>query len=60
MKLNRKLEIAEQAIRSISTHDDEDAAVRDAALKRLEEFIEAERQAAAQRVQAKIAAQVGG
>ena len=59
MKIQRKLEIAEQAIRSITTHDDEDAAVRDAALKRLEAFIESERQAAAERVQKKIDEQVG-
>ena len=35
MKLNRKLEIVEQAVKSISTHTDEDAAVRAAALDRV-------------------------
>lgn len=35
MKLNRKLEIVEQAIKSISTHTDDDAAVRSAALDRV-------------------------
>ncbi|HCZ47426.1 MAG TPA: hypothetical protein DCZ11_00285 [Gammaproteobacteria bacterium] len=59
MKLNRKIELAEQAIKSISRHDDADLAVRDAALRRLEEFIGAERAAAAERVHAEIQKQVG-
>jgi hypothetical protein len=35
MKLNRKLEIVAQAVSSITTHSDEDAAVRAAALDRV-------------------------
>jgi hypothetical protein len=54
MKLNRKIEIAQQAIASISTHDDEDAAVRLAALARVESFIASEKA----RIQADIDAQI--
>lgn len=60
MKLNRKLEIAEQAIRSISQHDDADLAMRQAALERLQGFIVTELEAAQERVQKKIAEQVVG
>lgn len=54
MKLNRKIEIAEQAIRSISQHDDEDLAMREAALARLSKTIDAERVAANKRLQDRI------
>ena len=45
MKLNRKLEIVWQAVKSISTHTDEDAAVRAAALDRVAEIVAAEKAA---------------
>lgn len=59
MDITRKLEIAEQSIRSISQHDDADSGLRDAALKRLEAFVEAERAGMLARVQERIDAQVG-
>lgn len=58
MDIRRKIEIAQQAIRSISTHDDVDLAVREAALDKLNEFASAERVAAQERVQAAIDAQL--
>lgn len=60
MKIARKIEIAEQAVRSISMHDDEDAQLRLAALDRLEATIKAEREAIAKRLQAKIDAATKG
>lgn len=42
MDIQRKVEIAEQAIRSITTHDDEDSVVRLSAIKHLTKFIEKE------------------
>lgn len=59
MHLTRKIEIAEQSVRSISTHDDLDAAVRHAALQRLAQFIDAERKAIDERIAAKVAEHVG-
>lgn len=59
MNIQRKLELAEQSIASISRHDDADTVLRDAALKRLEAFIGAERAAMAKRVEVHVAAQVG-
>lgn len=59
MKIAEKLPYAEQHIRSISRHDDQDAAVRIAALDRLQRFIDAEKAEIELRVQAKIDAQVG-
>lgn len=59
MKIAEKLPYAEQHIRSIARHDDQDAAVRLAALDRLVKFIEAEKAAIDERVKAKISAQVG-
>ncbi len=53
MDLRRKIELAEQAIRSISTHDDVDLAVRTAALNRLILTIKDERAQAADRVKAR-------
>lgn len=60
MKINRKIEIAEQAIRSISHHDDEDLAMREAALARLSKTIDAERVAANKRLQERIEEQMYG
>ena len=59
MDIKRKLEVAQQAIQSISTHDDEDLAVRNAALDRIVALVEAEKAAAAQRVAERIAAHMG-
>ncbi len=55
MNITRKIEIAEQAVRSISQHDDADTTLRDAALKRLEGFIETERASMAKRIEEQIA-----
>lgn len=55
MNLARKLEIAAMSVTSISRHDDEDAAVRHAALTKLEELIKAEREAMDARIAAHIA-----
>lgn len=55
MDLSRKVEIANQAVDSISRHDDEDAAVRLAMLDQVAEHIEAERAAIAQRVADRVA-----
>ena len=54
MKLGHKAEIAEQAIRSISMHDDADFLLRDAALARLEAFIVNEREEAKLRLASKL------
>jgi hypothetical protein len=59
MDLKRKIDLAEKHIRFISTADDTDSAVREAALTHLEQTIAAERQAMGERLQAKIAAQMG-
>lgn len=56
MNLQRKLQIVEQSVRSISTHEDADAAVRHAALDAIEEVVKAERDAINKRVQASVAA----
>lgn len=45
MDIPRKIEIADQAVRSISHHRDEDAAVRKAALDAVAALIERERAA---------------
>lgn len=55
MDLNRKLEVVSMAVTSISRHDDEDAAVRHAALNRVEALIKAEREAMGARVVERIA-----
>lgn len=60
MKVDRKLELAEKAIASISRHDDEDTMLRAAALDRLIAFIESERVAMRERVGERITGQVGG
>lgn len=56
MDLGRKVEIVEQSIRSLTTHDDVDAAVRHAALDRIEAAIKVEREAIDARVKAHIGA----
>lgn len=58
MNINRKIELAEQALRSLTTHDDVDVAVRHAALDRINAFIQTEREGMNARVQAKIDAAV--
>ena len=60
MNIKRKVEIAEQSLRSISQHDDEDMAVRVAALDRVAAFVGSEKAAMQARVDAKIAASIGG
>lgn len=54
MKLNRKLEIVEQAVKSISSHTDEDAAVRAAALDRVSALVQTEKAALDAEVKASI------
>lgn len=54
MKLNRKLEIVSQAVKSISTHGDEDAAIRVAALDRVAAMVATEKEAVQAEVQAGI------
>jgi hypothetical protein len=44
MDLRRKLEIVDQAIKSISTHSDVDSAVVAAALDRIDTIVQAERE----------------
>lgn len=59
MNIKRKIEMAEQAIRSISQHDDADLTIRDAALAKLGATIAAERTAAQARVQERVAEALG-
>jgi hypothetical protein len=59
MDIKRKVELAVRSIEMISQHDDADYAVRDAALKKLEGVIAAERQGALARVQDAIAKELG-
>lgn len=59
MDLKRKLELTESAITSISRHDDEDAAVRHAALDRVVQMIERERAGIDQRVKERTASMLG-
>lgn len=59
MNFQRKIELAQQSIRMISQADDVDAEVRSAALDRMDAFVIAERKAIAERVAAKIEAQIG-
>lgn len=56
MDLKRKLEIVTTAVQSISQHSDEDAAVVQAALAKVEQMVAGERQLLEQRVAADIAA----
>jgi oligoendopeptidase F len=59
MDLKRKIELAEQHIRFISTADDTDSHVRAAALDKLAATIQAERDGIAARLEAKVAAELG-
>jgi hypothetical protein len=59
MKPDRKLEIVDQAIQSLATHDDEDAAVITASLDRVIALCEREKGALAARVAARIEALIG-
>jgi hypothetical protein len=58
MKLNRKIEIAQQAIASISTHEDDDAAVRVAALDRVIAYADQAKSSIAAGIEADIAAKL--
>lgn len=60
MDIKRKLELLKNNVVSISTHDDEDAAVRLAALDQVDAMVKAEREAIEARVQARIADSFGG
>lgn len=60
MKPDRKLEIVAQAIHSLSTHDDEDAAVIEACLDQVIALCEREKGALSARVAARIGALLGG
>lgn len=60
MKPDRKLEIVAQAIQSLATHDDEDAAVIEACLDQVIVLCEREKGALAARVAARIGALLGG
>lgn len=60
MKLNEKLRIVEQAIDSISSHTDEDAAVRQAALDRIAAIVSEKKLAVDGEVKASIAAALLG
>lgn len=59
MKPDRKLEIVDQAIQSLATHDDEDAAVIEACLDQVIAMCEREKGALAARVAARIEALIG-
>lgn len=59
MDITRKVEIIKAGVESLARHDDMDAAVREAALDRVVAIVELERQAARDRVQAKIEAALG-
>ncbi len=58
MDINRKLQIVESAIKSVTLHDDLDAAVRLHALDKMAAMLEAERHAIEERVQAAIDAEM--
>lgn len=60
MKPDRKLEIVAQAIQSLATHDDEDAAVIEACLDQVIALCEREKGALAARVAARIGALLDG
>ena len=60
MDIKRKIEIVEQAVRSISQHSDEDAALLKAALGRVTEMVDAEVTALDARVAADIEAKLKG
>lgn len=55
MDIKRKLELVKSNVLSISTHEDEDAAVRHAALDQIEAIVKAERDKIDAAVKARIA-----
>ena len=55
MDIKRKLELVKSSIVSISTHEDEDAAVRHAALDQIDSIVKVERDKIDQAVKARIA-----
>jgi hypothetical protein len=59
MDLKRKLELLADGVKSISRHDDEDAAVRHAALNLVDAIVKAEREGIDARVAARVAASLG-
>ena len=56
MKLNRKLEIVEAALLSITSHEEEDGAVRMAALDQVSSMVAAHREQITAEIQSKISA----
>lgn len=58
MDFQRKIELVQLNVNTISRADDKDSVVRDAALQRLEQYIESERAEMKARLEAKIAAEV--
>lgn len=60
MNLSRKLEIVGQAVASISSHTDEDAAVRAAALDRIGKMVDEQKAKLKDEVDAGIAAALDG
>jgi hypothetical protein len=60
MDLSRKVQIAAEAVNSISRHDDEDMAVRTAMLDHVAAHIQAEREAMQARIDAHLAELNGG
>lgn len=59
MDLQRKIEIGQTSITNISRADDQDSAIRHAALGALEKFISAEREAIDARLAEKIKSHLG-
>jgi len=59
MEIKRKLELLKSNLVSITSHEDEDAAVRLAALDQVDAMVKAEREGIAARVQARIDASLG-
>lgn len=60
MNISQKLEIVAASVRSISRHNDEDAAVVQAALAKIDALVKAEREALDARVRADIEAKLKG
>jgi hypothetical protein len=59
MNIARKLEIAKQAIVSLTQHEDEDSVVRDAAIANLTDFLASEKAEIAARNAARVAEALG-
>ena len=56
MDIKTKLKHIETAVKAVAGHDDEDAAVRHAALDQIDALVKAEREAIDARVAARVAA----